>query len=299
MAEAAALLWNGWHAAFGFGVILYAVSKSPPEQRRDRITLPTDVCRRGNGLGLWISVAMLAAMVDFAFGTIAAEVYSIAWYGGRLLDLVAGLIVPVVLARELLARFRLSVSANQELVSRSNTDGLTGLSNRRAFDQELEVEIRRARREATELSLLIVDLDHFKQVNDHFGHPVGDFHLIAVSQAMQLVVSRPADRVARFGGEEFAILLPRTGPRGAAHIAGLVREAIEALALPVAHAPSGCLTASVGVATLAAGDDVSASDLIEAADRAMYVAKGNGRNRVAIGIVAEPPVAMFAAQASP
>lgn len=250
--------------------------------------------RRGrtSNLGLWLSVAMLASTLDVGVTGFSGDVYSAGWYIGRLLNLAASLIVLLMLMHEMIALYNDTIAANLDLRNQATTDGLTGLANRRAFDQAIEIEVRRARREAIELSLLIVDLDHFKQINDHFGHPTGDAYLITVSHALRNVINRPADMVARIGGEEFAVLLPCTDIRGAAHIAEALRLKIEELDLPAPKASLGHLSASIGAATLTAGAHAAAvSSLIAAADSAMYAAKARGRNGVAVSplIIASLP----------
>lgn len=173
------------------------------------------------------------------------------------------------------------------------TDGLTGLANRRAFDEALEREWRRTLRDGTKISLLLLDVDHFKEFNDLYGHSVGDDCLRAVSAAIQSVARRPGDIVARYGGEEIAVILPDTDLNGAAIVAEQIREAIVSLHLP--HAENlkggGSVTASIGVATALArvgGTVRMPESLLIAADGAMYKAKHAGRNCVAIALLLAP-----------
>ena len=165
----------------------------------------------------------------------------------------------------------------------ATTDGLTGLANRRAFDETLEREWARAVRADTELSLILLDVDQFKRFNDRYGHPAGDACLRDVARAVRNVVQRPGDVAARYGGEEIAIILPRTPAAGAAKVAEALRLAVQGL--DVAHADSACgvLTVSVGVATASGpvGLTIAMPDgLLIGADGALYRAKNNGRNRV-------------------
>ncbi|RJG10210.1 diguanylate cyclase [Pseudomonas cavernicola] len=162
-----------------------------------------------------------------------------------------------------------------------NSDGLTGLSNRRHFDEYLEMEWRRALREQCQLSLLMIDVDYFKDFNDGFGHLAGDEALRKVAIAIRAGGIRPADLPARYGGEEFAMVLPSTSPGGARLVAEKIRLAVEALQIPHASpVPDSCLTASVGVATLTPKQGESFRLLIQAADQGLYLAKRNGRNQV-------------------
>lgn len=181
-----------------------------------------------------------------------------------------------------------------KLAALARTDGLTGLANRRAFDEVLALEWSRARRESTPISLLLLDVDRFKLFNDAYGHPAGDICLRAVAGAVAAEVHRPADLVARYGGEEIVVLLPGTSASGAKVLAEQVRVAVEAAGLThAANLPSGLVTVSVGAATaLPAGDpDLFAEALIAAADAALYSAKHSGRNRVVVAASVPPPAA--------
>jgi two-component system chemotaxis family response regulator WspR len=174
-------------------------------------------------------------------------------------------------------------ASNLELARISNQDALTGLANRRRFDETLDTEIRRAARERTPLSLLMTDVDFFKKYNDAYGHPAGDECLHRVAESLSKAVRRPADLAARYGGEEFALILPSTPREGASRVAEIVRSSVEELALP--HAGSDVarhVTLSLGIATLDPGDSVSPKVFVERADAALYAAKRGGRNRWAI-----------------
>ena len=176
-------------------------------------------------------------------------------------------------AAEALVRTRLYEQAERM----ATIDGLTGLLNRRTFNSLLSQRLREAQRYGRPLSLLLLDVDHFKKVNDAHGHPAGDAVLRGVAQVAQKQ-ARETDLVARYGGEEMALILPETDARGAFTIAERIRKAVEA----AAHATEqGALrvTLSVGVATWTGGGN-SPEELLQAADKALYRAKGNGRNRV-------------------
>lgn len=170
-------------------------------------------------------------------------------------------------------------AANQELEKLSQTDGLTGLANRRQFDRALLREHARQQRTGEPLSLLMTDLDHFKHVNDHYGHAIGDDYLRAVARVLQTSVNRATDLAARYGGEEFVCLLPDTSAEDALLLAERIRQGVTSLGLPNALADSRHLTVSVGAATLAGGA-CSAAQLLSQADEQLYAAKHAGRDRV-------------------
>jgi len=172
-------------------------------------------------------------------------------------------------------------TATDQLKHLVRTDGLTGLLNRRAFDDAIDAEIRRTSRAGTPLSLLLVDVDLFKPYNDHYGHLAGDEALRQVSLLLKQSLKRPSDIVARFGGEEFTAILPDTDEDGAYLVAESFRRALAEAKLPHAATDKGYITASVGVATYM--PDVverNATELIETADGALYSAKAAGRDRV-------------------
>ena len=164
-----------------------------------------------------------------------------------------------------------------------NSDGLTGLSNRRHFDEYLELEWRRAMRDQTQLSLLMIDVDFFKTYNDSFGHVEGDEALRKVAASIREASSRPSDLPARYGGEEFALVLPSTSPGGARLVAEKLRMAVAALKIPhIAPAEGVSLTISIGLSTMTPVQGTDCRQLIMAADKGLYTAKNNGRNQVGI-----------------
>ena len=159
-------------------------------------------------------------------------------------------------------------------------DGLTGIANRRRFDDALQVEWRHGLREGGTLGLLIIDIDHFKAYNDSYGHQAGDVCLREVAQALQGLATRPRDLLARYGGEELVCLLPGTSEQACLALAEEMRAAIESLRIAHARSPvSEVVTASIGVAALAPREAADPDQLLRAADAALYRAKAAGRNR--------------------
>jgi diguanylate cyclase (GGDEF)-like protein len=195
-------------------------------------------------------------------------------------DFVSKPVHPTVLRARVYNQLRLKFFADmwREWVF---VDGLTGAFNRRYFDEHLLVAFDRARRGNTPLSVVMVDVDAFKAYNDHFGHQAGDDVLRHVVPALRSGLRRPGDVVTRYGGEEFACLLPDTDASAALHVGELLRAAVEQLHIP--HVPGGpfdVVTISVGVATRAPSDWGTALTLVERADQALYQAKRQGRNQV-------------------
>ncbi len=163
----------------------------------------------------------------------------------------------------------------------SSRDGLTGIANRRRFDEFLEQEWQRAKRKNTPLSLLMMDVDHFKQYNDNYGHLAGDDCLKQIASTLESQLKRPTDLVARYGGEEFVSILPDTDNEGALHIAKQFLESISELKIPHSHSSAADhVTISIGVATIKPSDSVSKEEFINAADSSLYEAKRGGRNQV-------------------
>ena len=160
-------------------------------------------------------------------------------------------------------------------------DGLTGLANRRSFDERLESDWLHALREQVPMSLLLIDVDHFKLFNDTYGHQKGDACLREVAAILDAQVFRPADLASRYGGEEFAVIMPATDLDGALRVADRIREAVVDLGLPHAASPSDHrVTLSVGAASAIPAIGQTPADLLAAADAALYRAKHAGRNRV-------------------
>lgn len=170
--------------------------------------------------------------------------------------------------------------ANRKLAALSMTDGLTGIPNRRRFDDALAAEWQRAARAGQPLALIMLDVDFFKNYNDHYGHQEGDICLRKVARVLQSHARRASDLAARYGGEEFVMLAPDTDADSALKLAESVRQALEALALPHLQSPLGCVTCSIGVAVLEPDENQTPEMFIRMADKAMYRAKAQGRNQV-------------------
>jgi diguanylate cyclase (GGDEF)-like protein len=169
------------------------------------------------------------------------------------------------------------VAMGRELERLARTDPLTGLGNRRRFDEHLDLEVARAARTSEPLSLLLCDVDFFKAYNDRYGHQQGDACLAQVARALEGVSRRPADLAVRYGGEEFALVLPTTDAVGATNIAQRVRAAVRDLGITHEGSPGrDCVTISVGIATVIGA--WTAPEIIALADRALYAAKAAGRD---------------------
>lgn len=213
-------------------------------------------------------------------GAAAFLVVAVSFFGWRLVQQIR---LRTQTERELIQARDALTGFNQALELLAMQDGLTGLANRRQFDAVLNDEFSRAMRHASTLALVMLDVDCFKQYNDIYGHAAGDDCLRAISRAIRdLTPSRPGDLVARYGGEELAILLPNTDAAGAVKVAEKIRQAICELRIEHAGNPGGIVTLSAGVESLVPVEDAGDEPvrLIEAADRALYAAKTGGRNRV-------------------
>jgi diguanylate cyclase (GGDEF)-like protein len=173
--------------------------------------------------------------------------------------------------------------AQTELERLASHDGLTGVVNRRGFDEKLHTEWSRSCREALPMALIMIDVDHFKRFNDNYGHQAGDECLKKIAAALMQSVLRPFDVVARYGGEEFAVILPSIDEVGASQVAQRILQTVTALAIPHSGAEDGQhVTVSLGVAAAQSLQGMHCEQLIAAADRALYQAKHTGRNRIVL-----------------
>jgi diguanylate cyclase (GGDEF)-like protein len=229
--------------------------------------------RVGN-LPLIVSVGIPTRDIFARFRAQAVQVFAV------LLAICAGLIALTSrLVRELRRREaaeKALVLSNAELARLSMTDPLTALSNRRAFDAALDREIRHAQRTRRRLSLILIDVDHFKRYNDRYGHQQGDAALVGVARILSSSCRRPADAAYRLGGEEFAILLPETGLDGALRVAERIRRSLSSLNQAHSGSPFGRVTASLGYAEIHEDDPAAA---YERTDAALYRAKQGGRDQ--------------------
>lgn len=183
----------------------------------------------------------------------------------------------VFLARAL----RRSAKAEHDFAVMATTDSLTGLYNRRRFDEAIDLEWRRAQRRQHSVAILMIDADRFKAFNDHFGHQAGDVALRALAECIAPAGRRAGDLCARFGGEEFVVLLPETGIEEAVHVAEKIQARVAALRALQNGRPDSTPTLSIGVACMMPFQGIEPRDLIRTADGALYKAKEDGRNRVA------------------
>ena len=225
------------------------------------------------------------------------------WYeGAALLAMLATLgTVGWRLLRQLLIREGMALEMQRlqtqlrgtvaELDRLVNIDALTGLKNRRCLGEQMDTEFARAAREQTSLALVMIDIDFFKRYNDLYGHVGGDGCLRLVSDVLAQVSQRPGDLTARFGGEEFAVLLPNTDLAGAMAVAVKLCEAVAALRAPHAASECGIITISAGAFAVAPDGSGTVADLLEAADRGLYAAKAAGRNQACAGHLPAAPQA--------
>lgn len=175
------------------------------------------------------------------------------------------------------------LALQKELEALSFKDGLTNIANRRRFDACLQVEWESARTNRHPLSLLLFDIDYFKQYNDLYGHVRGDKCLVDIAQTLSLALDGPRDLVARYGGEEFIVLLPQADANVALKVAERCQRLVQKQAIAHAQSPHGeHITVSIGVGTLIPSEGLRPSDFIDAVDQQLYAAKKNGRNRVEV-----------------
>jgi diguanylate cyclase (GGDEF)-like protein len=236
------------------------------------------VTRLRESLYIWLALAMFAFTLEVMLSLSGTARYSLGWHVGRALSLSSAAAVMIAL---LIEHFRMHRDAEIRAAFHEQEaahDPLTGLYNRRYLADKLPEELGRARRHRYPVSILLIDLDHFKRINDEYGHAAGDECLRAFSNAVGERVHRFGDFLVRFGGEEFVVVLPETAIEGAVEVAEDIRQRIEALyGRGLAPCP---MTVSAGVATAQTPESDSMESLLRIADERLYRAKQEGRNRV-------------------
>jgi len=230
-------------------------------------------------LSLWVGVALVTSIGDTVLMLAGGARYTVGWYAGQLVSVASSSAVLCALIFELAQLYDRLLTSSIGLTQRALYDGLTGAFNRGYFIEQFPRELRRAAREQAPLSLLMIDVDHFKSYNDVRGHQMGDECLIAIVGAIRKATRRPGDFIARYGGEEFALVLPRTDAAGALVMAEAVRAEICGLHLRRGEMALGLVTVSLGIATYdPAVDAYEADELVRRADLALYQAKRDGRD---------------------
>jgi diguanylate cyclase (GGDEF)-like protein len=243
--------------------------------------------RLRNTIHLWLAAVLVAFIIDIVVsGEMVQRIYTLSWViglGQAMAWQCLFLAIQLQDSSEQLAAF---ANDKRELIEETLRDALTGLYNRRGFDVLFDEAMRQSRRAHTALAILVLDLDHFKSYNDHFGHIAGDEALRAVAKTIGSIANRSTDVCCRVGGEEFAVVLRMTDDASAMTVAERIRSSIMRLHIP--HAPSVPLpsvTVSIGVAATDGKSSVSPKALYEMADNALYRAKRLGRNRIAVAPV--------------
>ncbi len=248
-------------AALATGVVVESL------RRRSRATV----------LDVWIGLLAFAMLIDVYLTTVGATRFTAGWYASRVVMLLATTGVLGTLLRQTAQMYAALVVRAEVLEGEAHTDTLTGLPNRRRFDEEYARAFGSALRRGAELSITIIDIDRFKLYNDAFGHQAGDEALHTIAQTIARSVERSGDVTARYGGEEFVVILEYTTLAGAVAVAERIRGAVFDAGIRMPE--GGILTVSAGVANRQPGD--GPDDLLGHADAALYRAKNDGRNRVA------------------
>jgi diguanylate cyclase (GGDEF)-like protein len=252
---------------------------------------------------LWLAVVVIALVIEiYMSADLSRNMFSVGWYMGVLAALVwQGLLLAAQLQH---ANEQMEAYGNQArtLIEETLRDALTGLYNRRGFDDRFEEALEQCSTSQQPIGLIALDLDYFKSFNDHYGHIAGDEALRRIGDAISSVANRNEDTCCRIGGEEFAIVLPFTDEPGALTVAERVRAAVLRLKIPHSpNAPTPMMTVSIGVAVNDGRSKTSAKQLYESADQALYKAKRLGRNRISTasagGELAELPAPSAQAQA--
>lgn len=229
---------------------------------------------------LWLSVGILAAAIDIWLHWQGTNRFSLGFYAAKMVSILTALTVLLSKLHQITRLYTESATYNKHLLALVHKDGLTGLSNRRRFDEMLVQEFNRACRNSLPLGLILIDVDWFKCYNDTYGHLAGDECLRTIAGSVSGVLKRAGDEVARYGGEELVVLLPSTDLRGTLKIAQEMCDSVAALNINHAQSIYGKVTISSGVSVLDTFDTTGPAELVGAADKALYQAKSEGRNRV-------------------
>ena len=232
---------------------------------------------RANALDIWISIVAFAIIIQTYLAVAGVSRFTIGWYASRAVVLFATCAVLGLLLVQAARAYADLIQRAEVLLGEAHTDTLTGLANRRRFDEEFARAFGSAIRRSSPISVAIIDIDHFKNYNDTFGHQAGDEALRSIAEAIAESVERSGDFAARYGGEEFVVILEDTTLGGAAGVGERIRNAV--LDVGLAAPGGGLLSVSVGVAARLPGG--SGEELLRQADAALYAAKNAGRNRVA------------------
>jgi len=231
-------------------------------------------------MDLWVSVALLAGVVDVVLTLAAGQRYSVGWYGARIASMVSANAVLWMLMSETSRAYQKLADTHRTLQELSVRDGLTGVFNRAYFDERYPRELAAAIEAGYPLAVLLIDVDHFKDYNDAFGHLAGDECLRRIAHTLTAALPRQTDFVSRYGGEEFVVVLPGRDPLASSATAERLRQWVADMKLPAPSASPGWVTVSIGHASSRSHTDPRAEMLLAGADAALYAAKALGRNRV-------------------
>lgn len=241
------------------------------------------ITRLTHKLFLLVWVILGIGVCEFVVTTSSPNQYSYQWYAGRLLSLASPAIAMIALTWEITRQYQSLALTNTDLVEKVFIDPLTNIYNRRYFETRILHTADSAHRLGVPLSLLLIDIDFFKQVNDRYGHPFGDTVLQRIARTIEHCIRQPGDFAARLGGEEFAVVLPELDEHAALNVSNRIRDAVRLAStdmLPPASRERGeIITVSVGIATWHPDSPLNIEDMLSRADRALYEAKHKGRNQ--------------------
>ncbi len=240
------------------------------------------VFRLRNADDVWLTIGLVGACVDVWLTLAGGQRYSLGWYGGRICGVSTVFVLFGSLLNDVLLSYGSVFAANDVLDKMTLTDALTNLGNRRLFDDLLEKEWRRGRRDNMPLAVIMIDVDEFKSFNDTYGHQAGDACLQRIALCLQASATRPGDMAVRYGGEEFALILPATDNDGAEYLARQVQLRIRDLGMTHTGSSKQIITVSAGVASLVPSESFEMTELVRLADIALYRAKAAGRDAIIV-----------------